>query len=46
MKKYTIKWIIATNNRDARKVFPNKKEAKAYYKTLDSTEFILYKIKM
>lgn len=41
MKK-NKRYIIATNNGDARKVFTNKREAKAYYKTLDSTEYILY----
>lgn len=44
MKK-TKKYIIATNNGDARKVFTNKKEARAYYATLDSTEYIFYTIK-
>lgn len=35
-------YIIATNNGDARKVFVDKKAAKEYYKTLDSTEYIMY----
>lgn len=35
-------YIIATNNGDARKVFTDKRQAKAYYATLDSTEFVLY----
>lgn len=44
MKKNKV-YIIATNNGDARKVFTNKHEAKAYYATLDSTEYIFYTIK-
>lgn len=41
MKKIKI-YIIATKNGDARKEFIDKKAAKEYYATLDSTEFELY----
>lgn len=41
MKKNKV-FIIATNNGDARKVFTDKKAAKEYYATLDSTEYIMY----
>lgn len=44
MKKNKV-FIIATNNGDARKVFTDKKKARAYYATLDSTEYIFYTIK-
>ena len=41
MKKVKVH-IIVTKNGDARKVFTNKKAAKEYYATLDSTEYELY----
>lgn len=41
MKKIKI-YIIETNNGDARKEFTDKKAAKKYYATLDSTEYEFY----